>query len=331
MMGERRPKVFALEASRAYGEMVSVSMGMALSALEERSFEDGEHKTRPLVSVRGDDVFVIQSLYDGPDESVNDKLCRLLFFCGALLDAAAHNVTVLVPYLCYARKDRKTKFRDPVTMRYVAQLFESSGIAHIVALDVHNLAAFQNAFRCRSDHLVARMLFVDHFAPLVRERPTIVISPDEGGLKRADSFRRALSARLGRDIPLGFAEKRRSAGVVSGGGLYGDVKGRAAIIIDDLIATGSTLVHAAAAARAQGATHVYAAATHGLFLGPAQEVLSDPVLDQVVVTDSVPPFRLAGSPARDRLLILPSAPLFAEAARRIHGNGSISDLLGPED
>jgi ribose-phosphate pyrophosphokinase len=331
MIGERRPKVFALKASHAYGEMVAASMGVPLSTHEERSFEDGEHKTRTLESVRGDDVFVIQSLYDGPDESVNDKLCRLLFFCGALLDAAAGSITVLVPYLCYARKDRKTKFRDPVTMRYVAQLCESAGIAHVVTLDVHNLAAFQNAFRCRTDHLEARMLFVDHFAPLVRDGEAIVLSPDEGGLKRAESFRRALSARLGRDIPIGFAEKRRSAGVVSGGGLYGNVKGRTVIIIDDLIATGTTLVRAAAAARALGATRVYAAATHGLFIGPAREALSDPVLDQVVATDSVPPFRLAGSAARDKLLILPSAPLFAEAARRIHGNGSVSALLGPED
>jgi ribose-phosphate pyrophosphokinase len=331
MIGEKHPKVFALKASRAYGEMVAASMGVPLSTHEERSFEDGEHKTRPLESVRGDDVFVIQSLYDGPDESVNDKLCRLLFFCGALLDAAASSVTVLAPYLCYARKDRKTKFRDPVTMRYVAQLCESVGIAHVVTLDVHNLAAFQNAFRCRTDHLEARMLFVDHFAPLVREGEAIVISPDEGGLKRADSFRRALSARLGRDIPLGFSEKRRSAGVVSGGGLHGDVKGRTAIIIDDLIATGTTLVRAAAAARSLGATHVYAAATHGLFIGAAGDVLSVPVLDQVVVTDSVPPFRLAGNATRDKLVILPSAPLFAEAARRIHVNGSVSALLGPED
>jgi ribose-phosphate pyrophosphokinase len=175
------------------------------------------------------------------------------------------------------------------------------------------------------------MLFVDHFAPLVREGEAIVISPDEGGLKRADSFRRALSARLGRDIPLGFSEKRRSAGLVSGGGLHGDVKGRTAIIIDDLIATGTTLVRAAAAARSLGATHVYAAATHGLFIGAAGDVLSVPVLDQVVVTDSVPPFRLAGNATRDKLVILPSAPLFAEAARRIHVNGSVSALLGPED
>lgn len=324
-------KLFALDASRAYGEKLAHALGLELSPHEERSFEDGEHKTRPLESVRKADVFVIQSLYDGPGESVNDKLCRLLFFCGALMDAGAAGVTVLVPYLCYARKDRKTKFRDPVTMRYLAALFEAVGIGRVVTLDVHNLAAFQNAFRCRTEHLEARMLFVDHFAPLARDEDMIVVSPDEGGLKRAESFRRALSWKLGREIPIGFAEKRRSAGTVSSGKLYAEVKDRAVILLDDLIATGTTLVRAAAAARALGARRVYAAASHGLFVGEAGRVLADPVIDRIVVTDSVPPFRLEEAPARQKLVILDGATLFAEAARRLHEGGAVCALLGPED
>src|SRR5512135_3205205 len=137
--------LFALNASRAFGERVAQRLGMPLSPHEERDFEDGEHKARPLASVRGADVFVIQSLYGEPGQGVNDKLCRLLFFIGALRDASAGRVTAVVPYLCYARKDRKTQARDPVTTRYVAALFEAVGTDRVLTLDVHNLAAFQNA------------------------------------------------------------------------------------------------------------------------------------------------------------------------------------------
>ena len=149
------------------GESIGTALGSPLSAHEERDFEDGEHKTRPLENVRGCEVFVIQSLYSEPGLSVNDKLCRLLFFIGALKDASARSVTAVLPYLGYARKDRKTKARDPVTTRYMAQLLEAVGTDRVLTLDVHNLAAFQNAFRCPTDHLEAKNLFVEHFAARV--------------------------------------------------------------------------------------------------------------------------------------------------------------------
>jgi ribose-phosphate pyrophosphokinase len=323
-------RLFALDASRAYGEKIAGKLGMQLSPHEERSFEDGEHKARSLENVRGRDVFVVQSLYGDGGQSVNDKLCRLLFFVGALRDAAAAHVTAIVPYLCYARKDRKTKSRDPVTTRYIAALFEAVGVDRVVTLDVHNLAAYQNAFRCATEHLEARMLFVDHFAPLLREEEAIVLSPDEGGLKRADAFRRALSSALDRHIPSGFMEKRRSGGVVSGETLFADVKGRTVLIIDDLISTGTTLLRAAQATREHGAKGVYAAASHGLFIGRANQLLADPALDEVVVTDSVPPFRLDPN-AQKKLVVLDAAALFAEAIRRMHEGGSVVELLGLED
>jgi len=324
-------RLFALEASRAFGEGVASALGVALSPHEERGFEDGEHKSRPLTNVRGRDVFVVQSLYGDDRESVNDKLCRLLFFLGAVRDASAASVTAVIPYLCYARKDRKSKFRDPVTTRYVAALFEAMGVDRVVTLDVHNLAAFQNAFRCRTEHLEARMLFVEHFAPLLADAETIVLSPDEGGIKRADAFRRALGRALGRELPLGFMEKRRSAGVVSGQGLFAEVRGRTVVIIDDLISSGTTLLRAARAVRDQGATKVHAAASHGLFMGDANKVVADPVFDSVVVTDTVPPFRLDPALVRGKLVILDTTKLFGEAIRRIGEGGSITELLGPED
>lgn len=323
--------LFALDASRPYGKAVAGSLGTALSAHEERGFEDGEHKARPLVTVRGRNVFVIQSLYGDGAQSVNDKLCRLLFFIGALRDASAGPITVVAPYLCYARKDRKTKFRDPVTTRYVACLFEAVGADRVVTLDVHNLAAFQNAFRCRTDHLEARMLFVDHFAPLLRDEEVIVLSPDEGGLKRANSFRHALGLALGRDLPMGFMEKRRSRGVVSGEALYAEVRGRTAVIVDDLISSGTTLRRAAEAALEGGAKTVQAAATHGLFMTGADEALGNTALSKVVVTDTVPPFRLDPVLAGKKLVVLETAPLVAEAIWRIHGGGSVTELLGPDD
>lgn len=323
--------VFALEASRPYGENVANALGTDLSPHEERGFEDGEHKSRPLVSVRGRDVFVIQSLYGDEGQSVNDKLCRLLFFIGALRDASVARITAVTPYLCYARKDRKTKFRDPVTTRYVAQLFEAVGVDRVVTLDVHNLAAFQNAFRCTTEHLEARMLFVEHFAPLLRDEDVIVLSPDEGGLKRVNAFRHALGLALDRDVPSGFMEKHRSRGVVSGEALYADVKGRTVLILDDLISSGTTLRRAAQAAMAQGAEKIFAAASHGLFMPGAEDMLADPALTRVVVTDTVPPFRLDPALAARKLTMLETAPLVAEAIRRIHVGGAIVDLLGPEE
>lgn len=320
--------LFALEGSREFGSGVARALGVPLANHEERGFEDGEHKARPLVNVRGRDVFVVHSLYGDAGESANDKLCRLLFFIGALKDAAAARVTALVPYLCYARKDRKTKARDPVTTRYVAALFEAVGTDRVVTLDVHNLAAYQNAFRFGTDHLEAKRLFVQHFAPRLGEAEVVVVSPDVGGVKRADAFRAALAGALRREVPLAIMEKYRSAGVVSGSTLTGDVKGRVAVLFDDLIATGATLARAASACLERGATRVSAAATHGMFTNEAERWLGEPALGEVVITDTIAPVRLAAPAVRQKLVTLEAAPLFGEAARRIHEGGSIVDLLG---
>ena len=321
------PLLFALGAGRELGERVAARLDLPLAAHEERGFEDGEHKARPLVAVRGRDVYVLQSLHGDAGESPNDKLCRLLFFLGALRDAGAARTTAVCPYLCYARKERKTKPRDPVTSRYVATLFEAVGTDRVVTLDVHNLAAFQNAFRCRTEHLEARLLFVAHFAPLLAGRAVTVVSPDAGGVKRAERFREALARTLGREVGIAFLEKQRSEGVVSGEAVVGEVAGRTAVILDDLIATGTTLCRAARACRERGAVEVHAAATHGLFMGGAPELMAEPSLARIVVTDSVPPFRLDPARARERLVVLEVAPLLAAAIERLHDDGSIVELV----
>jgi ribose-phosphate pyrophosphokinase len=272
-------------------------------------------------------VFVVQSLYGDERQSVNDKLCRLLFFLGALRDASAESVTAVIPYLCYARKDKKSKPRDPVTTRYVAGLFEAMGVDRVVTLDVHNLAAFQNAFRIRADHLEAKRLFVDYFAPLLAEEEVVVVSPDVGGVKRAEDFRQALGNVLNRQVHSAFMEKYRSAGLVSGEAVVGEAAGRVAIIIDDLISSGTTLARAAESCRARGATKIYAAASHGVFSGKASQVLSNPALEKIVITNTIPPFRLDPDLAQNKLVALDATSLFAEAISRIHSGGSIVELL----
>jgi ribose-phosphate pyrophosphokinase len=319
--------LFALNATRPFAQRVAARLGRELSAHEEQEFEDGEHKTRPLESVRGRNCYVVQSLHGGPEQSTNDKLCRLLFFLGALKDASAASVTAVVPYLCYARKDRKTKPRDPVTTRYLACLFEAVGVDRVVTLDVHNLAAFQNSFRCPTDHLTALPLFVERLAPMGREEPVVVVSPDIGGAKRARGFAEALERAIEREVPSAFVEKHRSGGVVTGGAFAGDVSDRVALIIDDLISSGGTMLRAAHACRELGAREVHAVATHGLFVEGAGKVIADAALEQVVITDSVPPFRLDPATVDDKLVVLDSAPLFAEAIRRIDEGGSLTALL----
>lgn len=319
--------LFTLNASRDFAQSVARRLGIPLAEHEERSFEDGEHKSRPLVGVRGKDVFVIQSLYGDHQQSVNDKLCRLLFFLGALRDASALRVTAVVPYLCYARKDQKSQPRDPVTTRYVAALFEAVGTDHFLTMDVHNLAAYQNAFRCGTDHLEATPLFVEHFSGLLGSDEIVVLSPDVGGVKRAERFRLALSGRLGRTVTGGFMEKYRSRGVVSGETLIADVKNSSVIIVDDLISSGTTIARAAAACRAAGAKRVYAAASHGLFAGNANAILRAAVIDRIAVTDTVPPLRLDSALVEEKLTVLDSTQLFAAAIERIHTGGSIVELL----
>lgn len=326
-MSDSELLLFALDATRTFGETVSRQLGVELSPHEERVFEDGEHKARPLVNVRGRDVFVVQSLHGDDRQTVNDKLCRLLFFIGGLKDASAACVTAIVPYLGYARKDQKSQIRDPVTTRYVAAMFEAVGTDRIVTMDVHNLAAYQNAFRCRTDHLQATGLFAAYFVPLVGDHEVVVVAPDAGGIKRSEKFRLRLSHDLGRPVAAAFAEKHRSKGVVSGELIVGDVQGKCAIIVDDLISTGTTIARTVKACVARGATQVFAAASHGLFVGDAPQVLADDALTQIVVTDTVPPFRLPAGKVRDKLVVLDGATLFADAIRRIHIGGSISELL----
>jgi ribose-phosphate pyrophosphokinase len=323
----KRPLIFAPQASGEFGARVAAAAGTTLSPMEEREFEGGEHKTRPLVSVRGEDVYVVQSLSGDAAASANDRLCRLLFFIAGLKDCGAARVTACVPFLAYGRKDRRTKERDPVTLRYVAQLVEAVGTDHVFALDAHNLAAFENAFRCPVDHLEAAPLMAAHLAATVGGAPVSIVSPDIGGAKRAQRLQELLAVRTGREVGFAIIDKRRSSGVVSGGDLVvGPVEGRVAVLVDDLVSAGTTLMRAVAACRKAGALRVEAFASHGVFLPEARQLLGPEGPDRLVVTDSILPTRLADETGGGRLQVLEASALFGEAIRRVGSGESVVAL-----
>ena len=311
--------LFALGASAAFGAQVAAGLELDLAPHEEREFEDGEHKARTLVPVRGRAACVIHSLHGDAQQSANDKLCRLLFFIASLRDAGADSVTAVVPYLAYSRKDRRTKPFDPVITRYVARMFEAAGTSAVLTIDVHNLAAFENAFSCRAENIEAAPLFAAHLAPLL-EGQVVVVAPDAGAVKRADQFRQLLAV-AGIDAGSALAEKYRSGGVLTGSLLVGELEGRTALVFDDLVASGETLLRTARACREKGAIRVLAVATHGVFSGDAASALGDPAIDGIYVTDSVAAGRLVGSPAAAKVSVLPCAQLFADAIRALHGDG----------
>ncbi|MDO9313575.1 MAG: ribose-phosphate diphosphokinase [Burkholderiaceae bacterium] len=309
--------LFSIDPECRFAHALASELGESLSALEDRAFEDGEHKLRPLVDPRGHDAYVIASLYGGPLLSPHDKLFQLLMFSATLREHGAGRVTAVVPYLAYARKDRQTKPHDPLTLRYVAQLFEAVGIAQVIVLEAHNVAAFQNAFRCLTLHVPAHEVFDPFVHEIVGVEPLAVASPDPGGVKRAQLWRESLEHRLVRPVGFAMVDKRRSAGLISSSNLVaGDVDGMTVLLLDDLIAGGDTMKRAADALRRAGAHRVVACAAHGLFTAGAPEVLAPPAVDQLLVTDSVPPFRLPVTGAVSRKLrIVSAAPRFADAIR----------------
>lgn len=312
--------LYSLDPDAAFAQALAERLGVPLAPHEDRSFEDGEHKLRPLLDPRGRDAYVVDSLYGGLKDSPHDKLCRLLMFIATLREHGAARVTAVVPYLAYARKDRQSKPFDPVTLRYVAQLFEAVGTAQLIVLEVHNVAAFQNAFRCPTLHLEAHRAFDAMVAELVGDGALAVASPDPGGVKRAQLWRETLEKTLMRPVGFAMVDKRRSAGVVSGDNLVaGEVAGMTVLLLDDLIASGDTMRRAARALRQAGAREVVACAAHGLFIGPAAQALADDSMAKIIVTDSVPPFRLPlAGPVRRKLRVVSAVPLFVQAIQMSH-------------
>ncbi len=327
MKRDQEMMLFALEPSRQLGERIAASIGCPLNRHEEREFGGGEHKTRPLEEVNGRDIHVIHSLHGEPGNSANDKLIRLLFFINTLKDVGAARVTAITPYLPYSRKDRRTKPRDPVSSRYVAALFEAVGADRIVTIEVHNVSAFENAFRlCRPEHIPVAGLFAEQLLAGLMDLDVAVVSPDTGGNKRAELFRHELEKRLDRPVGKAIMDKHRSMGVVSGSLFAGDLTGKTAIIIDDLISSGTTIVRAARACRDAGAVRVIAAAAHGMFPNDSPLFgLDGP--DRLVVADTIPLVADLPDNARARIEVVSVAGLLGNVITRLHRGEAVSDLI----
>jgi ribose-phosphate pyrophosphokinase len=335
-MRTTRLKLFALNSAKEFGELVSSKLAVPLSRHKETCFHDGECYVASEENVRNKDVYVIQSIYTDDQESVNDKLMKLLIFIGSLKDASARRITAVIPYMPYSRQDRKTSSRAPITTKYISHIFESVFTERILTIDAHNPGAYQNAFEAHFDNLEAGGLFAKcaklKFASKFGD-DLVVMSPDEGGLKRARKFRTHLEKALDEKIGLCVMDKTHEGEEIKGHGLMeledtGKVAGRRVLIVDDMISSGKTILECIETVKDHRAACVEAVfATHGLFVGKANEYLDSDFLHNIVVTDTIKPFRVTNPNVLEKVTIIQTHELFAEAIKRTHKGESISDLI----
>ncbi len=334
----RALKVFALGAAREFGEKVASHLGVSLSKHKESHFHDGECYVASEENVRGADVFVIKSLYGDDQESVNDKLMKLLIFLGSLHDAKAHHVTAVLPYKCYARQDRKTSSRAPITTKYLTHLLQSVFVKGVMTIDAHNPAVFQNSYsKAHFDNLEASGLFAKFVSQEFAKEykfpgSLVVLSPDEGRLKATRKFRKFLQQYLGYEVGVACVHKIHEDESIQASGLMCEegvsIKHKRVIIFDDMISSGKTVLEAVNVAREHGADYVEAVcATHGLFVGKANEYLDNGFLRHIVITDTIQPFRITNPNILSKMYVIHTDHLFAEAIRRTQMGESLSDLI----
>ena len=310
-------KLFALNASAGLGQRIADRLGTPLEPHEEREFAHGEHKARSLTDVWGEDVYVVSSLHGDRDYSVNDKICRLAFFAGALKDAGARQLTAVLPYFAYSRKDRRTKPRDPVSARYLATMLQGVGVDCIVTMDVHNPAALDNGFRGPAINIETHRLLAEYFIRTAGDSIDSILAPDLGGIKATRLFVDSYRELCGRTLPMGVMDKRRSEGLVTGSGLIGEA-GHHVLIVDDMIGSGTTLCRAAEACLEAGASHVSVGATHGLFENGAPKLFEQAGIDSITITDTVAIENLGLPDAHvARISVVGTAALFADQLRHM--------------
>lgn len=325
-------KIFGLQNSQEYAKGIAKHIGISLTSHKEEYFDDGEcyiqSSSNEFGNVRGYDVFIVQSLYSTREESIADRFQKLLIFIGSLYDASAARITAVIPYLGYARQDRKTASRAPITTKYIAQQLESVGCDRILTLDVHNLSAEQNAFRkCRFDHLEAKGVLAEYCAENIKTSNIAILSPDAGGYLRAHLFRNKLQKLLRHEINIVQLDKIRINREIVANKIIGDVEGMTVIPLDDMIASGGTLEKATNAVIKAGGEVWGLVASHGLFVGNANEKMANPNIKRIVICDTIEPFRLI-SANKQKIHVVKTTHLFGEAIIRIHeGTGSISELL----
>ena len=313
-MNDERFKIFSGTANRPLAENICRNFGMPLGRQVLGKFSDGEIYFQILENVRGADVFVVQPC----SNPVDYHLMELLLMIDAFKRASAWRITAVIPYYCYARQDRKDKPRVPISAKLVADLLETAGASRALTLDLH-APQIQGYFTVPVDHLYASPVLVEYFRK--KNLPNLtVVSPDAGGVERARFFAKRV------DAPLAIVDKRRvDVDVSEVMHLIGDVRGRSALIVDDIIDTAGTLVKTAEALLKEGATQVYAACTHAVLSGPAVERIAKSQISEVVATDSVP-LTLGGSEL-SKIKVLSIADLLARGIRSIHEETSISELF----
>jgi ribose-phosphate pyrophosphokinase len=305
-------KLFAGNANPVLAREISAYLGVPLGAAEVGRFSDGKIMVRISENTRGRDVFVIQSTCP----PVNDNLMELLIMVDALRRASADRITVVLPYYGYSRQDRKAEPRVPITAKLVANLITAAGADRALCTDLH-AGQLQGYFDIPVDNLMASPVLLEYFRRKNLDRP-VVVSPDAGGVERARNFAKRL------DASLAIIDKRRLApNVAEIMNIIGDVEDRPAIILDDMIDTAGTLAQAASAVQAKGASRVFAAASHAVLSGKARERIAASPLEEVVVTNTIPPADTAGG----KIMVLSVASLLGEGIRRIHENTSVSSLF----
>jgi len=303
-------KIFAGSSSVEFAKEVCKSLEVPLSKAEIKRFSDGEISVQIAESVRGRDVFIVQST-GAPS---NDNLMELLIMTDALRRSSANSITAVVPYFGYARQDRKAAPRVPITARLVADLIEKSGVDRVVTIDLH-AGQIQGFFNVPVDNLYGSIIFQEYVESKKFKKP-IIASPDIGGVARARYF----AEKLGLEMVI-VDKRREKANEAEVMNIIGDVKGKDVIMIDDMVDTAGTMVKAAAALKANGATSVMACATHGVLSGKAYENLQSDALDELCISDS-----LVTKPM-DKIKVLTVAPLFGEVIRRVYHNESVNSLF----
>jgi ribose-phosphate pyrophosphokinase len=297
-------------------------LGVELGGMTLRTFANGEVYCRYEESVRGADVFIVQPTCGNSDTglSANDALMELMVMIDAAVGGSAHRVIAVTPWYGYSRQDKKSAPREPISARLVARMLEAAGIDRILTMDLHQ-GQIQGFFQKPCDHMTAMFMLTQYFADL-RLEDLVVVAPDAGRVKLNKRF----AAQLDADLAI-LNKERPTQQVAEIGYVIGDVEGKTAILVDDIIDTAGTLKAAARAVHDAGAKRVYAAATHGVFSGNAWENLAAADLEQIVVTDTIP--LSPGAP--DNVRVLPCADLLTNSIRQIFTDGSVSDVFGGEN
>ncbi|HZT09014.1 MAG TPA: ribose-phosphate pyrophosphokinase [Chloroflexota bacterium] len=310
---ERQLQLFSGNSNMALARNVAKCLGIPLGSALVGQFANAETRIRIEENVRGSDVFVLQSL----SIPVDHNIIELLLMIDALKRASARRITAVIPYYAYAKQEKKMAGREPISAKLVANMLTTAGVSRVLTIDLH-APAIEGFFDIPVDHLRAAPILVDHFRKLGSDN-MVVVSPDAGGVGRANDFRQRLAA------PLAIIAKQRPrpdvAEVLE---MVGDVRGKTAVIFDDMISTGGTMIEAADVLRARGAVDVLACATHPVFANGALDALLDSALSELVITDTVP---LPDDRSDPKIRVVTVAPLLAESIRRIHENRSVSELF----